>query len=68
MDLLFSQSDYEELNFLLHEAVYFYESSPHFQNYIANYERFEVSAAVTMKNCAFLDVMPCGKNRRFGGT
>jgi hypothetical protein len=32
--------------------------------------RFEVSAAVTMKNGIFWDVMPYGscKNRRFGGT
>jgi hypothetical protein len=32
--------------------------------------RFEVFTAVTMKNGALWDVMPCGsfKNRRFGGT
>jgi hypothetical protein len=32
--------------------------------------RFEVFAVVTMKNCVFWDVTPCGscKNRRFGGT
>jgi hypothetical protein len=32
--------------------------------------RFEVFTAVTMKNCVFWDVMPCGsyKNQRFGGT
>jgi hypothetical protein len=32
--------------------------------------RFEVFTAVTMKNCVFWDVTPCGscKNRRFGGT
>jgi hypothetical protein len=31
---------------------------------------FEVFTAVTMKNCVFWDVTPCGscKNRRFGGT
>jgi hypothetical protein len=31
--------------------------------------RFEVFTAVTMKNCVFWDVTPCGscKNRRFGG-
>jgi hypothetical protein len=31
--------------------------------------RFEVFSAVTMKNCVFWDVTPCGscKNRRFGG-
>jgi hypothetical protein len=34
------------------------------------YVRFEVFTAVTMKNCVFWDVTPCGscKNRRFGGT
>jgi hypothetical protein len=34
------------------------------------YVRFEVFTAVTMKNCVFWDVRPCGscKNRRFGGT
>jgi hypothetical protein len=32
--------------------------------------RFEVFTAVTMKNCVFWDVTPCGscKNRLFGGT
>jgi hypothetical protein len=32
--------------------------------------RFEVFTAVTMKNCVFWDVTPCGscKSRRFGGT
>jgi hypothetical protein len=32
--------------------------------------RFEVFTAVTMKNCVFWDVSPCGafKNRRLGGT
>jgi hypothetical protein len=32
--------------------------------------RFEVFTAVSMKNCVFWDVTPCGscKNRRFGGT
>jgi hypothetical protein len=32
--------------------------------------RFEVFTAVTMKNCVFWVVTPCGscKNRRFGGT
>jgi hypothetical protein len=35
-----------------------------------NYVRFEVFAAVTMKNGVFWDVTPSGscKNRRFGGT
>jgi hypothetical protein len=35
-----------------------------------NYVRFEVFAAVTMKNAVFWDVTPCRscKNRRFGGT
>jgi hypothetical protein len=35
-----------------------------------SYVRFEVFAAVTMKNCVFWDVTPCGScnNRRFGGT
>jgi hypothetical protein len=34
------------------------------------YVRFEVFAAVTMKNGVLWDVTPCGscKNRRFGGT
>jgi hypothetical protein len=35
-----------------------------------NCVRFEVFAAVTMKNGVLWDVTPCGscKNRRFGGT
>jgi hypothetical protein len=34
------------------------------------YLRYEVFTAVTMKNCVFWDVTPCGscKNQRFGGT
>jgi hypothetical protein len=34
------------------------------------YVRFEVFAALTMKNGVFWDVTPCGscKNRRYGGT
>jgi hypothetical protein len=34
------------------------------------YVRYEVITAVTMKNCVFWDVAPCGscKNRRCGGT
>jgi hypothetical protein len=34
------------------------------------YVRFEVFTAVSMKNCVFWDVTPCGscKNLRFGGT
>jgi hypothetical protein len=37
---------------------------------IAEGVRFEVFTPVTMKNCVFWDVTPCGscKNRRFGGT
>jgi hypothetical protein len=36
----------------------------------ANFVRFEVFTAVTMKNGVFWVVTPCGscKNRRFGGT
>jgi hypothetical protein len=50
---------------------------PHRKHYVSATEpsrlmivRFEVFAAVTMRNAFFLDVMPCGsgKNRRFGGT
>jgi hypothetical protein len=35
----------------------------------ANMVRFEVFTAVTMKNCVFWDITPCGscKNRRLGG-
>jgi hypothetical protein len=35
-----------------------------------NVVRFEVFTAVTMKNCVFWDVTPCGscKNRRSRGT
>jgi hypothetical protein len=35
-----------------------------------NFVRFEVFTALTMKNCVFWVVTPCGscKNRRFGGT
>jgi hypothetical protein len=38
--------------------------------YNIGFVRFEVFTAVTMKNCAFWVVTPCGscKNRRFGGT
>jgi hypothetical protein len=37
---------------------------------MANFVRFKVFTAVTMKNCVFWDVTLCGscKNRRFGGT
>jgi hypothetical protein len=35
-----------------------------------DFVRSEVFTAVTMKNCVFWDVSPCGscKNRHFGGT
>jgi hypothetical protein len=39
-------------------------------NIMLQFVRFEVLTAVTMKNCVFCDVTPCGscKNLRFGGT
>jgi hypothetical protein len=40
------------------------------KEYPINNVRFEVSAAVTINNGVFWDVIPCGscKNRHFGGT
>jgi hypothetical protein len=45
-----------------------YTNSPHIQK--AQYVRFEVFTALTMKNVVFWNVTPCGscKNRRIGGT
>jgi hypothetical protein len=40
------------------------------REHIESFVRFEVFTVVTIKNCVFWEVTPCGscKNRRFGGT
>jgi hypothetical protein len=51
----------------IHKATQYFNYEGWFILYLV---RFEIFMAMTMKNCVFWDVTPCGscKNRRFGGT
>jgi hypothetical protein len=53
----------------IRQMHFLHHRKQHCPYYKHQYVRFEVFTAVTMKNCVFWDVTPCGscKNRHFGG-
>jgi hypothetical protein len=69
-DIYHDDGDEEDLRNVGLTPVIAQQYLTHSFTFISVVIRFEVFTAVTMNNCVFWDVTPCGfcKNQRFGGT